>query len=160
MSCMPGAQARVEGNSLVAGAHEFRVMPEGAPGGGWADHDKQPFALPAGFRPVSRADADFDAVQEKVIAAYKWSAYTVAVRKGAADGEGFSTFWSKTYTVPHAWHGGLATRTTATSKHWPTASTTSPTAAAPSSSAARRAGPGGAPCAVHAPAAALRQRLP
>lgn len=96
-------QARVEGNSLVAGAHEFRVMPEAAPEGGYTRHgQQQPFALPAGFRPVSRADADFDVVKEKVMAAYGWSAHRLAVRKGAADGEGFSTFYSKNQPPKYA----------------------------------------------------------
>ncbi len=52
-------------------------------------HDEQPFPLPAGFRPVSRTDPDFDAVKTR--SSHGWSAYLLAVLKG----EGFSTFITK-----------------------------------------------------------------
>jgi hypothetical protein len=66
---------------VVAGAHAFRVMPEGVPGGGVVGHDGRPFTVPGGWRLVSRADLDFDAVRVHVIAAYGWSAYFLVVAK-------------------------------------------------------------------------------
>ena len=86
---------RVEGNSLVVGSHvAFRVWPEGAEGDVVA-HDMQPFTLQPGEQIVSRADPDFDVVKEMVIVAFGWSALVLAVRRGEADAQGFSAFWTK-----------------------------------------------------------------
>ena len=42
-------EVRVDGNKVVAGAWEFRVAPEAAPGGSFIAHDKLPFDMPAGL---------------------------------------------------------------------------------------------------------------
>jgi hypothetical protein len=84
---------RVEGNSVVVGSHvAFRVWPEGAVEGGFVDHDEQALTLQLGEQIVSRADPDFDDVNEKVIVAFGWSAVALAVRNGEADEQGFATF--------------------------------------------------------------------
>ena len=122
----PRAQARVEGNTLVVGANEFRVMPEtyaysyedsakqleGAPEGEAKFQGMSAFVLPSGWAIVSREDPDFDIVQEKVIKAYGWSSYQVAVHKVVPkvgrrpeyhnmDGNGFTTYNTKNSADAH-----------------------------------------------------------
>jgi hypothetical protein len=95
----------VEGNRLVLDGYEYMVMPDpgdGAPEGDFDRHDTKAFELPDGWEIVSRTDDDFDLVAEKVIGAYGWSAINLAVRKGAADGEGFSTIRTKNAGEPGA----------------------------------------------------------
>ena len=97
----PGAQARVVGNTLAMGAHhEFRALPEGAVEGGWTGHDRKPIAVPAGWRPASRADLDMAVVAEKVIAPFGLSACWLAVRRGETDAQGFSSFCTKNTRTP------------------------------------------------------------
>ncbi len=88
----------VDGNKVVAGAWEFRVAPEAAPGGSFIEHDTLPFDIPAGWQIASGADRDADVVKTRIIAAYNWSTYGCIVRKGAAGGEDggkFSTLWTQ-----------------------------------------------------------------
>jgi hypothetical protein len=68
------------------------------------DHDRQLLTLQPGEQLVSRADPDFDVVAEKVIAPFGWSSLFLAVRRGEADAQGFSTFWTK-YGLPERMPG-------------------------------------------------------
>ncbi len=86
---------RVEGNTLVVGRVAFRVGPEGAPEAEHASHDQSPFRLLPGEQIVSCTDPDWEVVRTKVIAPHDWSTNVVAVRKGAADCEGFTGYWTK-----------------------------------------------------------------
>jgi hypothetical protein len=85
---------RIEGNTLVVGLHEFRVLPDAEVEEGYQDHNWKPVAVPTGWEIASRADADMDVVAEQVIAPYGWSTHLLAVRRGEAS-EGFSTFRTK-----------------------------------------------------------------
>ena len=104
--------AHVVKNTVEVGGQTFRVLPdvreykqysvEQLLEDGYVTQGKKPFIVPRGWAIVSRAAPDFGLVAEKVIEPYGWSAQHLAVRKGTADGEGFSAFYTKEGKAPGA----------------------------------------------------------
>jgi hypothetical protein len=81
-----GDVVRAESSVVLAGHHAFRALPEAAANGACVEHDCAAFTVPAGWRPVSQADPDFEAVRAMIVGEHSWSTDALAVADDAHAG--------------------------------------------------------------------------